>query len=151
MTQSGVDAPAPEDDLRPIVAGHTHEIKLIHGRLVGLENGYSTLSREVAASRAEAQEWRRNSILRDQSFQGSIDSLTRELSVQNGVQQERNRQSGEKTEALKRVSILLGMICAVLTLISTTLFSSQTFDTAFWGHFRTRPHVEAQINATPNH
>lgn len=148
--QSGGSA-AAGDDLRPTVERHTQDIAELRQDVGEIKRSQNELRDEVIGMRAEGKQWRASSDQQAETLRTSIASLTREIAVRNGVDQERNRQSQERTQALKRLSIWVGIMTGILGLIGTTLFSSQTFDTAFWGHFRTHPRIEAQANATPNH
>lgn len=149
---------AADDDLRPTVERHTQDIAELRQDVGEIKRSQNELRDEVIGMRAEGKQWRASSDQQAETLRSSITSLTREMAVRNGVDQERNRQAEEsnrqsqlRTEALKRLSIWVGILTAILGLLGTTLFSSQTFDTAFWGHFRTHPRIEAQANATPNH
>lgn len=158
MTETQSDGNVAADgDLRPTVERHSQDIAELRQDMGEIKRSQNALRDEVIGMRAEGKQWRASSDQQAETLRTSIASLTREMAVRNGVDQERNRQAEEsnrqsqlRTEALKRLSIWIGIMTCILGLIGTTLFSSQTFDTAFWGHFRT-PHVEAQINATPNH
>lgn len=148
--QSGGSVVA-DGDLRPTVERHTQDIAELRQDVGDIKRSQNALRDEVIGMRAEGKQWRASSDQQAETLRTSIASLTREIAVRNGVDQERNRQSQERTQALKRLSIWVGIMTGILGLIGTTLFSSQTFDTAFWGHFRAHPKIEAQINATPNH
>ncbi|MCX2563330.1 hypothetical protein [Acetobacter thailandicus] len=148
--QSGGSAPASDEDLRQIVRDHTQDIAQLRQDVGEIKLSQNNLRDEVIAMRAEGKQWRVNSDQKTESLQTSIDKLTREMAVRNGVEQERNRQSQERTQALRRLSLFFGMLCAILGLISTTLFSSQTFDTAFWGHFHLHPRTESHTHAKPD-
>lgn len=157
QTQTGGNA-AADDDLRPIVDGHTQEIRKLHGRLDGVEgevrsfkSGQDAMMERLISVEAQGQERERNRAQDRVQDRSALTSLAQQIAKLTGAQEERNRQSQERTQTLKRLSIWIGIMTGVLGMIGATLFSSQTFDTAFWGHFRTRPHIEAQINATPNH
>ncbi|OUJ06678.1 hypothetical protein, partial [Acetobacter sp. DsW_059] len=119
-------APASDEDLRQIVRDHTQDIAQLRQDVGEIKLSQNNLRDEVIAMRAEGKQWRVNSDQKTESLQTSIDKLTREMAVRNGVEQERNRQSQERTQALRRLSLFFGMLCAILGLISTTLFSSQT-------------------------
>lgn len=145
-TQSA-GAPAPDDELRPVVMQHTKDIAALQQDVGEIRRSQGAMSDAMIAMRAEATQWRTNNDQKTASLQNSISDLAREIAVRNGVDQERNRQSNERTQALKRLSTWIGILCTILGLIGTTLFSSQTFDTAVWGYFHTHPKLESQSNA----
>lgn len=150
-TRSGADGSASDGDLRSIVDGHTQSIDELRRDVANIQGSQKSLEENMIAMRAESQEWRRGSDRRDLDFRSSIDALTREIATSNGAEAERNRIKEDRTQLLKRAAVVIGILCTIGSAVGGTLFSSQTFDTAFWGHFRTHPHIEAQINATPNH
>lgn len=152
-TRSG-GTPAPDGELRPIVTQHTKDIAELRQDLGEIRRSQGAMSDAMIAMRAEAAQWRINNDQKTASLQASISDLARATAVRNGVDTERNRQSEEKnrqsaerTQALKRLSIWFSILTGLLGLIGTTLFSSQTFDTAVWGHFHTHPKIESQSNA----
>lgn len=170
QTRSGADSSAPDDDLRPIVDGHTEDIKIIHGRLDGLEKGQDGLMREVVALRAEGQARASATNSGFDRIGAQVFDLTRQLAAHTGAQEERNRieqeklliakkkkteaeasaaRSAERTQIWQRVLLVVGALAAV----GGMLFSSQHFDTAFWGHINMhpRPKIESPANATPDH
>lgn len=121
-TQSG-ECVSADGDLRPTVDRHTQDIAELRQDVGDIKRSQNALRDEVIGMRAEGKQ--------AETLRASISSLTREIAVRNGVDQERNRQSQERTQALKRLSIWVGIMTGILGLIGTTLFSSQTFDTAF--------------------
>ncbi|MFT9025899.1 hypothetical protein [Acetobacter indonesiensis] len=167
-TRSGADGSASDGDLRPIVDGHTQQIENIHCRLDGLEKGQDGLMREVVALRAEGQARASATTSGFDRLGTQVFDLTRQLAAHTGAQEERNRIEQEKLQAARKKKIEAEenaarsaartqiwqralLLVSAIAAIGGMLFSSEHFDTAFWGHVHFRPKIESQTNATPNH
>lgn len=150
-TRSGADGSASDDDLRSIVDGHTQSIDELRRDVANIQGSQKSLEENMIAMRAESQEWRRGSDRRDLDFRSSINALTREIATLNGAEAERNRIKEDRTLLLKRAAVVIGILCTIASAVGSTLLSSQTVDTAVFGHIHYRPKIESPANATPDH